>query len=151
MAKSISKIKQKETQAAPAPPPAKPAAASNGHVKNIEHYREMLQEKAGEIRRSMSTPAAAEIVARREEPNDYVDLADKSHEEWIFLNRNAQNASLLRQVEEAIERIEDGTYGICELCGEEISDKRLEARPVTTCCIDCKKEEEEQEKSRNNV
>ncbi len=137
MAKSISRIKQKETQPAPAPAAAKTPAASNGHAKHFAHYREMLQDKAGEIQRSMSTPAAAEIVARREEPNDYVDLADKSHEEWIFLNRNAQNATLLRQVEEAIERINDGSYGICGECGQPISPKRLEAVPWANYCIGC--------------
>jgi DnaK suppressor protein len=44
-------------------------------------------------------------------------------------------------------RIENGTFGICEICEEEISVKRLEARPVTTMCIRCKEEQEKQEKS----
>ena len=44
-------------------------------------------------------------------------------------------------------RIENSTYGICEICEEEISVKRLEARPVTTMCIRCKEEQEKQEKS----
>lgn len=106
-------------------------------VINIERYREFLQEKAVAINRSMSTPAAAEIVARREEPNDYVNLADKSHEEWIFLNRNAQNASLLRQVKDALGRINEGTYGVCDECEQPISVKRLEAVPWAQYCISC--------------
>jgi DnaK suppressor protein len=44
-------------------------------------------------------------------------------------------------------RIEDGTFGICERCEDEISLKRLEARPVTTLCIRCKEEQEKKEKS----
>jgi DnaK suppressor protein len=51
-------------------------------------------------------------------------------------------------IKEALERIETGEYGICEVCGEEISEARLIARPVTTLCIDCKKKQEQEEKVR---
>lgn len=105
--------------------------------KQLSQYREMLQDKASEVRRSMSTPVAAEIVARREEPNDTADLAGQSHEEWIFLNQNAQNASLLRQVQEALERLDDGSYGVCGECERPISLKRLEAVPWAKYCISC--------------
>ncbi|EKD38754.1 MAG: hypothetical protein ACD_75C00621G0006, partial [uncultured bacterium] len=54
---------------------------------------------------------------------------------------------LLSKIDEAIARIDDGSYGICEDCGEEIGLKRLEARPVTTLCIDCKTLQETREKS----
>ena len=106
-------------------------------VKTMAQYREVLEEKAREIRRSMSTPVAAEIVARREEQNDMGDLAGQSHEEWIFLNRNAQNNSVLRQVEGALERIREGTYGTCADCEEPISQKRLDAVPWARFCISC--------------
>ena len=106
-------------------------------AKTTVQYREMLEDKAREIRRSMSTPVAAEIVARREEQNDMGDLAGQSHEEWIFLNQNAQNASLLRQVEFALERITEGVYGICAECEKPISPKRLDAVPWAKFCISC--------------
>ena len=48
-------------------------------------------------------------------------------------------------IREALDRIENGTYGLCEECGEEISEKRLTARPVTTLCIECKSSQEQQE------
>ncbi len=54
---------------------------------------------------------------------------------------------LLKKIDDAMARIENGTFGICEICEEEISVKRLEARPVTTMCIRCKEEQEKQEKS----
>jgi DnaK suppressor protein len=53
---------------------------------------------------------------------------------------------LITKITEALERIEEGTFGICERCGEPISEKRLEARPVTTLCIKCKQEQEDLEK-----
>jgi DnaK suppressor protein len=57
---------------------------------------------------------------------------------------------LLKKIDEALERINNGTFGICESCGEEISLKRLEARPVTTLCIDCKTRQEADEKIRES-
>ena len=51
------------------------------------------------------------------------------------------------KIEEALNRIEEGEYGICEGCGDDINIKRLEARPVTTLCIDCKTAQEQKEKS----
>ncbi|MCJ7496018.1 MAG: TraR/DksA C4-type zinc finger protein, partial [Deltaproteobacteria bacterium] len=50
------------------------------------------------------------------------------------------------KIKEALARIEDGTFGICEECGEEISEERLKARPVTTLCIGCKTKAEAEEK-----
>ena len=55
---------------------------------------------------------------------------------------------LISKIREALDRIDDGTFGICESCGEEISEKRLKARPVTTLCIDCKKKQEANERAR---
>jgi DnaK suppressor protein len=54
---------------------------------------------------------------------------------------------LIKKIKKALDRIENGTFGICESCGEEISIKRLEARPVTSQCIECKSKEEALEKA----
>jgi DnaK suppressor protein len=58
-----------------------------------------------------------------------------------------REAKLIKKIREALERFENDTYGICETCGEDISIKRLKARPVTTQCIDCKSKEEALEKA----
>ncbi len=52
---------------------------------------------------------------------------------------------LIKKIDDAMKRIEEGTFGFCERCGEEITLKRLEARPVTTYCIHCKTKLEEKE------
>jgi DnaK suppressor protein len=57
----------------------------------------------------------------------------------------SRESRLIKKVRDALERIENNTYGICESCEEGISIRRLEARPVTTKCIHCKKEEEKLE------
>jgi len=98
--------------------------------------REVLQEQARNLMSRMSTPAAA-VVARREEPSDYGDMSEQSHEEWLFLNRNAANAEQLRQIKEALQRINDGTYGICADCEKPISPKRLQAVPWAKYCVQC--------------
>jgi len=51
-------------------------------------------------------------------------------------------------IQESLARIQNGTYGLCDDCGEDISIERLKARPVTTLCIECKSQREEEEQSR---
>ncbi len=101
----------------------------------IGHYKQMLVNKAADLRQNMLTPA--NIVARREEPVDVADLSTQSHEEWLFLNRNSLDMSLLRQIQEALLRIEENSYGICQDCETAISAKRLEAVPWAIYCVHC--------------
>jgi len=82
---------------------------------------------------------------------DPTDRAALETDRNFLLRVKDRERKLISKVKEALKRIDDGTYGVCELCGEEISKKRLEVRPVTTCCIECKKEEEEHEKGRGNA
>ena len=103
----------------------------------VGHYKQILEEKAVELRKNMLTPAAANLVARREEPVDVADLSTQSHEEWIFLNRNSLDISLLRQIQDALVRIEDQSYGVCQECEIPISPKRLDAVPWATYCLHC--------------
>ena len=69
-------------------------------------------------------------------------------ESELFFNHRMKerNRGLIRKIEEALERIDSGTYGICEECEEEISEGRLKARPITTLCIECKRKQEANEK-----
>ncbi len=103
----------------------------------LGRYKQMLENKALDLRQNMLMPAAANIVARREEPVDVADLSTQSHEEWIFLNRNSLDMSLLRQIQDALLRIEDQSYGICQECDVPISTKRLEAVPWASYCVRC--------------
>lgn len=79
----------------------------------------------------------------------FPDLGDQASAETdrsFMLRLRGREQKLLKKIEDAMERIDAGEYGICETCGEEIGIKRLEARPVTTMCIECKTEQEEEEK-----
>ncbi len=76
------------------------------------------------------------------------DQASAEIDRNFTLRLRDRERKLLKKIEEALDQIDNGTYGICEICGQDISLKRLEARPVTTMCIDCKTEQEEEEKLR---
>lgn len=79
--------------------------------------------------------------------SDPLDRASYDEAQGNLLRIRDRESRLITKIRNALECIEDGTYGICELCGEDISFKRLEARPVTTKCIQCKTDEERFERS----
>jgi DnaK suppressor protein len=117
-------------------------------AKRLEHYRLILRLKAEEVRNGLSAARAAEIVTRPEEPLDFGDWCQKSHEEWLYLNQNRLELALLREVEAALSRTENGTYGFCQRCHAPITARRLEAVPWAEHCVPCEErsngEEEEQ-------
>jgi DnaK suppressor protein len=86
------------------------------------------------------------ISTEKESFPDPTDQAVAELDNNFLLRLRGREQKLLKKIDEAISRIDSGTYGVCESCGGEISVKRLEARPVTTLCIDCKTRQEEEEK-----
>lgn len=77
---------------------------------------------------------------------DMGDQATAEADRNFMLRLRDRERMLLKKIEVTIDLIEHGPYGICEECGNEIGLKRLEARPVTTLCIDCKTRKEEEER-----
>jgi DnaK suppressor protein len=85
----------------------------------------------------------------QQSPDDLPDFADQSSFESdrnFLLRLRDRERKLLAKIDDALQRIEDGSFGICEECGKEIGIKRLKARPVVTLCIECKTKQEEEEK-----
>ncbi len=81
----------------------------------------------------------------------FPDLGDQASAEIdrnFMLRLRGREQRLIKKIEEAVEKIDTGVFGICDSCGQEIDLKRLEARPVTTMCIFCKTEQEEEERIR---
>ncbi len=116
------------------------ATATKGLTKaQTTKLRKQLEEKREEIRASLQTSRGGKGF-QGEQTQNLEDLPVQAHEEWIFLNRNSIDVSLLREVEEALERIEDGDYGHCMDCDEPVSTKRLEAIPWARYCIACQEE-----------
>ncbi len=80
---------------------------------------------------------------------NFPDMGDQATAETdrnFMLRLRDRERMLLKKIEETLERIDSGFYGTCGECGNEIEIKRLEARPVTTLCIDCKTLQEEEER-----
>jgi DnaK suppressor protein len=109
----------------------------NGPKPKTASYKKILENKAEEVRRSMTAQKAAQVVARLDVPSDEGDLSQQHHEEWIFLNRNTIDMKLLREVSDALHRVETGQFGICLECEEPISQKRLDAVPWARYCVTC--------------
>lgn len=115
----------------------------------LEYFKILLKGKLDEL----LSGAEKAVNGMSEKDENFPDPTDRASHETdrnFLLRVKDRERRLISKINEALKRIDDGTFGICELCGEDISEKRLEARPVTTCCIECKKEEEEQEKSRSS-
>ena len=99
--------------------------------------RQMLEEKSSELRAQIGVPTAHAVLHAVADPFDSADWAEKSHEEWIFLQKNNFDMAMLREVEGALERLRDGTYGTCMECGMPVSRKRLDALPWARYCVTC--------------
>jgi DnaK suppressor protein len=106
----------------------------------LEGRLQVLLEEAGKVCTDM----------RQDGEGDFPDPTDRASLESdrnFLLRIKDRERKLIMKVKEALDRIDNGTFGICDSCGKPISEKRLMARPVTTQCIDCKTEEEKKERS----
>lgn len=95
---------------------------------------------------SSSKQALGEFIVQPEEMMDEVDFTSFELESQMKMRLLNREALYLKKVEEALDRLQEGTFGDCEKCEEPIELRRLEARPTTTFCVSCKEEEERLEK-----
>ena len=101
------------------------------------YFKQLLHKQLTELLTGLQNVSfdrgdAAEFTA------DLLDQAAKDRDRGIIERIRSREGRLIQKIEDALARIEDGTYGICECCGEEIDLARLNARPMTTYCIECK-------------
>jgi DnaK suppressor protein len=106
----------------------------------VRKLKRALHAKAEEVRRNLSKHRASQVMTRQEDPSDEGDLSHQSHEEWLFINRTSIDRQLFRDVNSALQRIEEGSYGTCQRCEEPISPKRLTAIPWAKYCVRCQEE-----------
>lgn len=112
---------------------------------DIEYLRNLLSKQMKDL-----LAQADETRAGMKNPDNYMpdplDQASFDTNRAFMLRIRDRESRLFKKILSALDRLEDGTYGICEMCGEEISIERLKARPVTTYCIKCKTSMEALEK-----
>lgn len=110
-----------------------------------EEYRAILQKQLEELLRE-ADKTVSEMTDEQENFPDPTDRASVESDRNFELRIRDRERKLISKIREALKRIDDGTFGVCESCDEEIGEARLKARPVTTLCIDCKTEQERQER-----
>jgi DnaK suppressor protein len=113
--------------------------------KKQEFFRDLLDQRLAELLEDANKTLSG-MSDQTENFPDPTDRASLESDRNFELRIRDRERKLIAKIKDALERLEGGTYGICEQCGEDISEKRLKARPVTTLCIECKKKQETQEK-----
>lgn len=114
--------------------------------KDLEYFRKFLTERLEELLNQADSTVSGMTDPKENFP-DPTDRASLEAERNFLLRIRNRESKLIYKIKAALERIENGTFGICETCGGEISVKRLKARPVTSQCIECKSKEEVLEKA----
>jgi DnaK suppressor protein len=115
--------------------------------KDLKRYKKMLEDSKQALLDSAKKTLMEESNFDTDDLPDEIDLASSEYAQSMVFRLRDREKFLLKKIEKALSRIDEGTFGVCERCEEEISPKRLEARPVTTLCIRCKEEQEKKEKS----
>ena len=87
-----------------------------------------------------------QLTGEQETHADAVDVATAESNREFTLRLQDRDRRLVGKIRSALKRMDEGEYGICIACGEDISERRLMARPVATHCIDCKTEAEQMER-----
>lgn len=115
--------------------------------KDIDTLKKMLDEEKAKILRHLEALSdSAEEDMQDPNMGDPVDIASQEISQASIQKIGKRETYLLKKIDLALKKVEEGTYGECESCGEEISVGRLMARPVAQLCIDCKTEQENMER-----
>ncbi len=110
-----------------------------------DHFRGLLHQRKRALLQQANETVSREVTNHDNQFADYADIATLESDRTFYLRLRDRERKLIKKIDQALERIEDGTFGLCERCGEEINLERLKARPVTTYCIQCKTKQEEEE------
>ncbi|HEU4485780.1 MAG TPA: RNA polymerase-binding protein DksA [Povalibacter sp.] len=111
----------------------------------LDHFRNILET----WKRDLMQEVDRTVLHMKDEAANFPDPNDRATQESEFsleLRTRDRERKLIRKIDEALKRIEDGSYGYCNETGEEIGVKRLEARPVATLSIEAQERRERREK-----
>lgn len=112
-----------------------------------DFYKEVLLKRLDELYVEAERTVAGMTDTEETFP-DPTDRATLESDRNFMLRIRDRERKLIIKIREALQRIDDGTFGQCEMCGDDIGIERLKARPVTTLCIDCKRRQEASERAR---
>ena len=115
--------------------------------KERQYFKKQLTQRLNEILAKVQE-TLVEISDFKEKLSDKMYQASLASDMDFALRTKDWESKLIQRIRDALDRLQDDTFGICEECGEEIPLRRLMARPVTTLCMECKKEQEAEERRR---
>lgn len=116
-------------------------------AKDLKRFKKTLEDSRKAILENARKTMEEESNFDTDDLPDEIDQASSEYAQSMNFRLRDREKFLLKKIDKALARIEDGSFGTCERCEEPINLKRLEARPVTTLCIRCKEEQEKKEKS----
>ena len=113
---------------------------------DLECFRATLTQSLNDLIKKGDETVSLLLESAADSP-ELIDQATHEANRSLMLRMRDRENRLIRKINQSLARLEDGTFGICEMCGEDISINRLKARPVTTYCIACKSKMEAMEKT----
>jgi DnaK suppressor protein len=118
-----------------------PSSRESQDDMDVQHYKDALLKKRVEILGTGGIKPLQASMENNTRQGDMADQASGNNEVHIQLKLKQTDAKILQAIEEALWRIEKGTYGVCRDCGEPIAPARLNAIPWTRVCIVCKEKQ----------
>jgi DnaK suppressor protein len=127
----------------------KPAVTSRKAF--LANVRENLLAMKTKLLGEIDSELRAERESNKDEGMDTYDLASEERDREISFILSDRERVKLQQIDDALERLDAGNYGVCESCGLEIAEERLTAMPFSTLCRDCQQDQEREAKSQRRV
>jgi DnaK suppressor protein len=115
--------------------------------KDLKRFHGLLMSKRDALLKSAKRTLTEDMALDSDDLPDEMDLASSEYLQSFTLRLRGREKTFLKKIDLALNKLETGTFGICEDCGDDITVKRLEARPETTLCIRCKEDQEKAEKA----
>jgi DnaK suppressor protein len=98
--------------------------------KKLEHFKQILSTQLRDLTETVNDDRAAAIDSIDGDAKDVVDKSQQDVNQELALQLGERASKMIAEIDQALQRIDDGTYGTCESCGKEISERRLEAVPT---------------------
>ena len=117
--------------------------------KDLDFFKDLLNNMLVEAQQKGDS-TLEDMTDNNEMFADPADRATMESDRAFTLRIRDRERRLIKKIHDALQRMENGTYGFCESCGDEIGVARLKARPVTRLCINCKSKQEEDEQVRGD-
>jgi DnaK suppressor protein len=119
--------------------------------KFMADLRQQLLEMKTKLLEEMEQESKAEREANKDEGLDTYDLASEERDREISFILSDRERSKVKNIDDALQQMEEGSYGICDACGLEIAEERLTAMPFTRLCRDCQQDQEREARSQRRV